>query len=50
LKQLETELGVRLFDRQGVTPTLFGEIVLKHGERAVTEFADSCASLRSPRG
>ena len=50
LKQLEAELGVRLFDRQGVTPTLFGEIVLKHGERAVTEFADSCASLRSPRG
>jgi DNA-binding transcriptional LysR family regulator len=34
LKQIEGELGVKLFDRQGVTPTLFGEIVLKHGERA----------------
>ncbi len=38
LKQLEAELGVTLFDRQGVTPTPFGEIVLRHGERAAAEF------------
>lgn len=40
LKQIEAGLGVSLFDRQGVTPTLFGEIVLKHGERAAAEFRE----------
>ena len=38
LKQLEAALGVQLFDRRGVTPTLFGEIVLRYGERAVAQF------------
>ena len=38
MKQLEAALGVQLFDRRGVTPTLFGEIVLRHGERAVAQF------------
>jgi DNA-binding transcriptional LysR family regulator len=50
LKQLETELGVRLFDRQGVTPTLFGEIVLKHGERAATEFNELMRELTLAKG
>jgi DNA-binding transcriptional LysR family regulator len=50
LKQLEAELGVRLFDRQGVTPTLFGEIVLKYGERAATEFDELMRELALARG
>jgi DNA-binding transcriptional LysR family regulator len=50
LTQLETELGVRLFDRQGVAPTLLGEIVLKHGERAVTEFAELMRELTLAKG
>jgi DNA-binding transcriptional LysR family regulator len=50
LKQLESELGVRLFDRQGVVPTLFGEIVLKHGERAVTEFDELLRELALAKG
>ena len=50
LKLLEAELGVRLFDRQGVTPTLFGEIVLKHGERAVTEFDELMRELALAKG
>jgi DNA-binding transcriptional LysR family regulator len=50
LKQLEAELGVRLFDRQGVTPTMFGEIVLKYGERAVTEFEELMRELALVKG
>jgi DNA-binding transcriptional LysR family regulator len=50
LKQLESELGVKLFDRQGVTPTLFGEIVLKHGERAVADFNDLARELALAKG
>lgn len=40
LRQIEERLGVPLFDRQGVAPTLFGEIVLRHGERAVADFRE----------
>jgi DNA-binding transcriptional LysR family regulator len=50
LKQLESELGVKLFNRQGVTPTLFGEIVLKHGERAVADFNDLARELALAKG
>jgi DNA-binding transcriptional LysR family regulator len=50
LKQLEAELGVPLFDRQGVTPTLFGEIVLRHGERAIAEFNDLARELALAKG
>jgi DNA-binding transcriptional LysR family regulator len=50
LKQLEAELGVPLFDRRGVTPTLFGEIVLKHGERAVAEFNDLAREMALAKG
>ena len=38
LKQLETLLGVPIFDRQGVTPTSFGEIILRHGDKALASF------------
>ncbi len=37
LKQLEETLGVRLFERHdGVTPTLFGEIVIERGDALLT--------------
>jgi DNA-binding transcriptional LysR family regulator len=35
LKQFEADLGVPIFDRQGVNPTLFGEIILRYGEKAL---------------
>jgi DNA-binding transcriptional LysR family regulator len=50
LRLLEAELGVKLFDRQGVTPTVFGEIVLRHGERAVAEFDELMRELALAKG
>ena len=50
LKQLEADLGVSLFDRQGVAPTLFGEIVLRHGDRAVTEFRELMREITLAKG
>jgi DNA-binding transcriptional LysR family regulator len=35
LKHLEESLGVPLFDRQGVTPTVFGELMLSHVEAVI---------------
>ena len=40
LKLLEDLLGVTLFDRPGVTPTIFGEIVLKRSRVVLDGFAD----------
>lgn len=40
LKLLEDMLGVTLFDRAGVTPTVFGEIVLKHSRPVLDGFAE----------
>jgi DNA-binding transcriptional LysR family regulator len=50
LKQIEAGLGVRLFDRQGVTPTLFGEIVLKYGARAAAEFDELAREVALAKG
>jgi DNA-binding transcriptional LysR family regulator len=50
LKQVEAELGVSLFDRQGVTPTPFGEIVLRHGERAAAEFQELMREVALAKG
>ncbi len=50
LKQIESGLGVRLFDRRGVTPTFFGEIVLKHGQRALAEFDGLMHELALAKG
>ena len=50
LKQLEADLGVALFDRRGVAPTLFGEIVLKHGERAVAGFDELMREVALAKG
>jgi DNA-binding transcriptional LysR family regulator len=50
LKLLEAELGARLFDRQGVAPTLFGEIVLRHGARALAEFDEIAREIALAKG
>ena len=50
LKQLETDLGVSLFDRQGVTPTAFGEMVLRHGERAAAELHELAREIALAKG
>ncbi len=43
LKAIEKTLGVQLIDRRGVTPTIFGEIVLRNGEQSSTGFRNSSA-------
>ncbi|WP_395665980.1 LysR family transcriptional regulator [Methylocella sp.] len=50
LKQMEDALGVSLFDRQGVTPTLFGEIILRHGERAIADFGELMREVDLAKG
>jgi DNA-binding transcriptional LysR family regulator len=50
LKQLEALLDVPIFDRQGVTPTPFGEIVLRHGEKALANFHELTRELALAKG
>jgi DNA-binding transcriptional LysR family regulator len=50
LKQLEALLGVPIFDRQGVTPTLFGEIILRHGDKALASFHELTRELALAKG
>jgi DNA-binding transcriptional LysR family regulator len=50
LKHLEGRLGVPLFDRQGVTPTVFGELVLSHGQAVIKGFADLVREIDLAKG
>ncbi len=50
LKHLEEVLGVPLFDRQGVTPTVFGELMLGHGEGVIKGFADFTREIDLAKG
>jgi DNA-binding transcriptional LysR family regulator len=50
LKQLEALLGVPIFDRQGVTPTSFGEIVLRHGDKALASFHELTREVALAKG
>jgi DNA-binding transcriptional LysR family regulator len=50
LKHLEDLLGVPLFDRQGVVPTVFGELVLSHGEPVIKGFADLMREIDLAKG
>ncbi len=50
LRRLEEVLGVTLFDRQGVTPTMFGEIVLRHGETAIAGFEELFREITLAKG
>jgi DNA-binding transcriptional LysR family regulator len=55
LKELEGRLGVVLFDRHGVEPTLFGQMALRYGEPVLANAAelrreiDLAKGLRSGR-
>ena len=50
LKHLEESLGITLFDRDGVTPTLFGNIILRHSEPVLGEFADMMREITLAKG
>jgi DNA-binding transcriptional LysR family regulator len=50
LKHLEDLLGVPLFDRQGVAPTVFGELVLNHGGPVIKGFADLMREIDLAKG
>ena len=50
LKHLEDRLGAALFDRVGVTPTIFGEIVLKHGRSVLSGFTELSRELAMAKG
>jgi DNA-binding transcriptional LysR family regulator len=50
LKHLEVRLGVPLFDRQGVMPTVFGQLVLSHGEAVIKGFADLVREINLAKG
>jgi DNA-binding transcriptional LysR family regulator len=50
LKHLEDVLGVPLFDRQGVAPTVFGELMLNHGESVIKGFAGFTREIDLAKG
>lgn len=51
LKTLEDELGVRLFERrEGVTPTLFGSILIDRGEALLNGHAELMREITLARG
>src|SRR3984885_15024155 len=50
LKHLEDILGVPLFDRQGVTPTVFGDLMLNHGEPVIKGFTDLMREIDLAKG
>lgn len=50
LKAIEKTLGVKLIDRRGVTPTIFGEIVLRNGERVLDGLSELIREIELARG
>jgi DNA-binding transcriptional LysR family regulator len=50
LKQFEDDFGVPIFDRQGVTPTVFGEIILRYGEKALANYRELERELALAKG
>ncbi len=50
LKLVEEMLGVTLFDRAGVTPTIFGEIVLKHSRPVLDGFLELRREIALTKG
>ncbi len=50
LKHLEDRLGVTLFDRAGVTPTVFGEIVLRRGRSLIAGFTEMRREIDMMKG
>jgi DNA-binding transcriptional LysR family regulator len=52
LREVESDLGVKLFERhsRGVTPTCYGEILIRHARRALSEIGlarEEITALRS---
>ena len=49
IKELEDALGVQLFERssRGVTPTLFGDVVIKHAKLILTQLRHASEELQS---
>jgi DNA-binding transcriptional LysR family regulator len=50
LKELEGRLGASLFDRHGVRPTVFGELVLRYGEPVIRNVAALMRELDLAKG
>jgi DNA-binding transcriptional LysR family regulator len=50
LKAIEKALGVQLIDRRGVTPTIFGEIVLRNGEDVLDALSELERQIDLARG
>jgi DNA-binding transcriptional LysR family regulator len=50
LGRIEEELGGVLFDRAGVRPTVFGEIVLRHGRTVLSISAELSREITLTRG
>jgi DNA-binding transcriptional LysR family regulator len=50
LKELESRLGVALFDRNGVEPTVFGEMALRYGEPVLANAAELMREIDLARG
>ncbi len=50
LKTIEESLGVPLFDRPGVTPTIFGEIVLRHADSVLGAMSEIAREIDLARG
>ena len=50
LKFIEDQLGVLLFDRVGVTPTVFGQIVLQYSAPVLANFAELARDIALTKG
>jgi DNA-binding transcriptional LysR family regulator len=50
LKELESRLGVALFDRNGVEPTVFGEMALRYGQPVLANAAELMREIDLARG
>ncbi len=50
LKEIESRLGVALFDRNGVEPTVFGEMALRHGEPVLANAAQLMREIDLAKG
>jgi len=50
LKGLEDSLGVQLFDRHHVVPTVFGQILIERGQVVMTDFDDMLREITQLKG
>ena len=50
LKELESRLGVALFDRSGVEPTVFGEMALRYGAPVLANAAELMREINLAKG